>query len=51
VNWPVGNIPGVVKANLELATKCRMLIQQRRVDVEHEVMILRAPLPAYGLPC
>jgi hypothetical protein len=50
-NWPVGNIPAVVKGNLELATKCRALIQQRRVDVEHEVMILRAPLPAYGLPC
>lgn len=51
VTWPIGNIPAVVKANLELATKCRTLIQQRRVDVEHEVMILRAPLPAYGLPC
>jgi hypothetical protein len=50
-NWPVGNIPAVVKGNLELASKCRALIQQRRVDVEHEVMILRAPLPAYGLPC
>jgi hypothetical protein len=50
-NWPVGNIPAVVQGNLELAAKCRAMIQQRRIDVEHEVMILRAPLPAYGLPC
>jgi hypothetical protein len=49
--WPVGDIPGVVHGNLELAATCRALIQQRRRDVEHEVMILRAPLPAYGLPC
>jgi hypothetical protein len=50
-SWPIGNIPAVVAANLELATKCHALIQQRRIDVEQEVMILRAPLPAYGLPC
>ena len=50
-NWPIGNIPGVVKANLELAERCRTLIQQRRADVEHEVMILRAPLAAYARPC
>jgi hypothetical protein len=50
-DWPIGNIPAVVHANLEMAAKCRSLIQQRRLDVEHEVMILRAPLPAYGLPC
>jgi hypothetical protein len=49
--WPIGNIPAVVEANLELAAKCRSLIQQRRLDVEQEVMILRAPLPVYGLPC
>jgi hypothetical protein len=51
VGWPIGNIPAVVQANLEMAAKCRSLIQQRRIDVEQEVMILRAPLPAYGLPC
>jgi hypothetical protein len=50
-DWPIGNIPAVVEANLELAATCRNLIQQRRLDVEQEVMILRAPLPAYGLPC
>ena len=50
-NWPVGNIPAVVEGSLELAAKCRAMIEQRRIDVEHEVMILRAPLPAYGLPC
>jgi hypothetical protein len=50
-DWPIGNIPAVVQANLEMAAKCRSLIQQRRLDVEHEVMILRAPLPVYGLPC
>jgi hypothetical protein len=50
-DWPIGNIPAVVQANLEMAAKCRSLIQQRRLDVEHEVMILRAPLPVYGLHC
>ena len=50
-DWPIGNIPAVVEANVELAAKCRNLIQQRRLDVEQEVLILRAPLPAYGLPC
>jgi len=50
-DWPIGNIPAVVEANVELAAKCRNLIQQRRLDVEQEVMILRAPLPAYGLRC
>jgi hypothetical protein len=50
-NWPVGDIPALVEANVELAARCRALIHQRRIDVEHEVMILRAPLPAYGLPC
>ena len=50
-DWPIGNLPAVVQANLEMAEKCRSLIQQRRLDVEHEVMILRAPLPVDGLPC
>jgi len=50
-NWPVGDIPALVEANVELAARCRALIQQRRVDVEHELMLLRAPLAAYGLPC
>jgi len=50
-DWPVGDIPAVVRGNLELAARCRALIQQRRADVEHEVMMLRAPLAAYGVPC
>jgi hypothetical protein len=50
-DWPVGNIPAVVQGNLDLAARCHALIQQRRADVEHELMILRAPLPAYGVPC
>jgi hypothetical protein len=47
----VRDIPVAVGANLELAAKCRTLICQRSVAVDQEVMILRAPLPAYGLPC
>jgi hypothetical protein len=47
----VGDIPVAVHANLELAAKCRSLICQRSVAVDQEVMILRAPLPAFRLPC
>jgi hypothetical protein len=47
----VRDIPIAVRANLELAAKCRSLICQRSVEVDQEVMILRAPLPAFELPC
>lgn len=47
----VRDIPVAVGANLELAAKCRTLICQRSVAVDQEVMILRAPLPQYRLPC
>jgi hypothetical protein len=47
----VREIPVAVGANLELAAKCRTLICERTVAVDHEVMILRAPLPAFQLHC
>jgi hypothetical protein len=47
----IRDIPAAVAANLELAAKCRSLICQRSVAVDQEVMILRAPLPAFQLPC
>ena len=47
----VRDIPVAVGANLELAAKCRTLICQRTVAVDQEVMILRAPLPQFRLPC
>src|SRR3954468_19653112 len=47
----VCDIPVAVEANLELAAKCRTLICQRTVAVDQEVMILRAPLAAFQLPC
>jgi hypothetical protein len=47
----VKDIPTAVRANLELAAKCRALICERSVAVDQEVMILRAPLPAFELPC
>jgi len=47
----VRDIPIAVRANLELATKCRSLVIERTVAVDQEVMILRAPLPQYQLPC
>jgi hypothetical protein len=47
----VCDIPVAVGVNLELAAKCRTLICQRTVAVDQEVMILRAPLPQFRLPC
>ena len=47
----IRDIPVAVAANLELAAKCRTLICQRTVAVDQEVMILRAPLPQFRLPC
>jgi hypothetical protein len=47
----VREIPVAVGANLELAAKCRSLICERTVAVDQEVMILRAPLPQFQLPC
>jgi hypothetical protein len=47
----VKDIPTAVRANLELAAKCRALICERSVAVDQEVMILRAPLPQFELPC
>jgi hypothetical protein len=47
----IRDIPIAVGANLELAAKCRTLICQRTVAVDQEVMILRAPLPQFRLPC
>ena len=47
----VREIPIAVGANLELASKCRSLICERTVAVDQEVMILRAPLPQFQLPC
>jgi hypothetical protein len=47
----VRDIPVAVGANLEIAAKCRTLICQRSVAVDQEVMILRAPLPQFRLPC
>ena len=47
----VRDIPVAVGANLELAAKCRSIICERTAAVDKEVMILRAPLPQYRLPC
>ena len=47
----VPEIPVAVGANLELASKCRSLICERTVAVDQEVMLLRAPLPQFQLPC
>lgn len=47
----VADIPTAVAANLELAAKCRTVIGRRSVAVDQEVMILRAPLAVYELPC
>ncbi len=47
----VADIPVAVRANLEIAAKCRNMICERSVAADQEVMILRAPLPAYDLPC
>jgi hypothetical protein len=47
----IREIPVAVGANLDLAVKCRSLICERTVAVDQEVMILRAPLPAFQLPC
>jgi hypothetical protein len=47
----IRDIPIAVGANLELAAKCRSLVLERSVAVDQEVMILRAPLPQYQLPC
>ena len=47
----IREIPAAVGANLELAAKCRALISRRTIAVDQELMILRAPLPAYQLPC
>jgi hypothetical protein len=47
----VREIPVAVGANLEVAAKCRSIIVERTAAVEQEVMILRAPLPAYRHVC
>jgi hypothetical protein len=47
----VRDIPIAVGANLELVAKCRALICERTVAVDQEVMILRAPLPQFRVPC
>jgi hypothetical protein len=47
----IREIAVAVHANLELAATCRTLICQRSVAVDQEVMILRAPLPVFQLPC
>jgi hypothetical protein len=47
----VRDIPIAVGANLELAAKCRSLVLERSVAVDQEVLILRAPLPQYQVPC
>ena len=47
----VREIPVAVGASLALATRCRAVIGRRTVAVDQEVMILRAPLSAYQLPC
>jgi hypothetical protein len=44
-------ISAAVGANLEVAVLCRHLIVARSAAVEQEVMILRAPLPAYRHVC
>jgi hypothetical protein len=47
----VCDIPIAVGANFELAAKCRSMICERTVAVDQEVMILRAPLPQFQVPC
>jgi hypothetical protein len=47
----IRDIPIAVGANLELAAKCRSLVLERSIAVDQEVMILRAALPQYQLPC
>jgi hypothetical protein len=47
----IAEIPTAVGANLELAAKCRSIICERTAAVDQEVMILRAPLPQFQLPC
>jgi hypothetical protein len=47
----IRDIPVAVGANLELAAKCRALVLERSVAVDQEVMILRAKLPQFQLPC
>ncbi len=47
----IREIPVAVGANLELAAKCRSIICERTAAVDQEVMILRAPLPQFQLPC
>jgi hypothetical protein len=47
----IREIPVAVEANLELAAKCRSIICERTAAVDQEVMILRAPLPQFQLPC
>ena len=47
----VREIPIAVGAHLELASKCRSLVLERSMAVDQEMMILRAPLPQYRLPC
>ena len=47
----VREIPIAVGAHLELASKCRSLVLERSLAVDSELMILKAPLPQYRLPC
>jgi uncharacterized protein YgbK (DUF1537 family) len=47
----VREIPIAVGAHLELASKCRSLVLERSLAVDQELMILKAPLPQYRLPC
>jgi hypothetical protein len=47
----IREIPVAVGANLELAARCRSIICERTAAVDQEVMILRAPLPQFQLPC
>jgi hypothetical protein len=47
----IAEIPTAVGANLDLAAKCRSIICERTAAVDQEVMILRAPLPQFQLPC
>jgi hypothetical protein len=47
----IREIPTAVGANLDLAAKCRSIICERTVAIDQEVMILRAPLPQFQLPC
>jgi hypothetical protein len=47
----IHNVAVAVHSNLEIAALCRTLICQRTAAVDQEVMILRAPLPVFQLPC